>query len=106
MLRSVASDLTRPRIHKIVYVKVILVYFFKKSEEVTLTSRALHLKDQNPQHQRSAYLKSRTFNAVHYFRHYSTGIHLTLYIVRFVFVRCGVFWNQELDTCCWDGEES
>ena len=104
MLRSVASDLTRPRIYKILYAKT--THFFEKSEDVTLSSTALHLKDQNPQHQLCAYLKSRTVNAVHYVRHYSTGVHLTLYIARFVFVRCGVFCNQEFDTCYRDRQES
>jgi len=88
MLRSVASDLTRPRIYKTLHEKAI--HSSKNSEDVKLTSTALHLKDQNPQHQHCLGLKSRTVNAVHYSRHYQQ-IHSTRYIVRFVFVRWGVF---------------
>jgi len=103
MLHSVTCDVTRPRTYRLLYVKAI--HFLKKSEDVKLSSTALHLKDQNPQHQHSLDLKSLSVNAVHYFRHYSTGIHVTLYIAQFVIVRCGVFGNQKLDTCCRDGEE-
>jgi hypothetical protein len=80
MLRGLASDLTSPVIYKSLYVKAI--HFFKRSEDVTLFPTALHLKDQNTQHQHCAYLKSRKVNAVCYFRHYLTWLHLMRYIVR------------------------